>query len=93
MCKELPVIKIDRVVNKCFCQDSAASIKKKLKKAFCEPGNIADNGILSFCRYVIIPVVLRGEPFVIERAPENGGNVSFTAYEVLGPMLHFWSIF
>lgn len=30
--------------------DSAADIKKKLKKAFCEPGNIADNGVLSFCK-------------------------------------------
>merc|ERR1719183_905294 len=35
--------------------DTAASLKKKLKKAFCEPGNITDNGILSFCKYVIIP--------------------------------------
>jgi tyrosyl-tRNA synthetase len=30
--------------------DSAASLKKKLKKAFCEPGNIVDNGVLSFCK-------------------------------------------
>ena len=30
--------------------DSAASVKKKLKKAFCEPGNITDNGVLSFCK-------------------------------------------
>jgi tyrosyl-tRNA synthetase len=53
-----------------------------LKKAFCEPGNVTDNGILSFCRYVIIPVVLRGDPFIVERAPENGGNVEFNNYEV-----------
>merc|ERR1712002_317244 len=26
--------------------DSASSVKKKLKKAFCEPGNITDNGVL-----------------------------------------------
>ena len=39
--------------------DSPSVLKKKLKKAFCEPGNIADNGILSFCKYVIFPVVLR----------------------------------
>ena len=30
-------------------------IKKKLKKAFCEPGNIIDNGVLSFCKFVIFP--------------------------------------
>ena len=33
--------------------DSASSIKKKLKKAFCEPGNIKDNGVLSFCKVKI----------------------------------------
>jgi tyrosyl-tRNA synthetase len=35
--------------------DSAASLKKKLKKAFCEPGNIVDNGVLSFCKVSMIP--------------------------------------
>jgi tryptophanyl-tRNA synthetase len=35
--------------------DSAASLKKKLKKAFCEPGNIVDNGVLSFCKVRLLP--------------------------------------
>lgn len=38
--------------------DSPAQVKKKLKKAFCEPGNIEENGILSFCKHVLFP--LRG---------------------------------
>ena len=36
--------------------DSPAQLKKKLKKAFCEPGNIAENGILSFCKHVLFPL-------------------------------------
>jgi tyrosyl-tRNA synthetase len=36
--------------------DSAAQVKKKLKKAFCEPGNIKDNGVLSFVKYVLMPL-------------------------------------
>ena len=36
--------------------DSAAQVKKKLKKAFCEPGNITDNGVLSFCKHVLFPL-------------------------------------
>jgi len=63
--------------------DSAAGIKKKLKKAFCEPGNVADNGILSFCKYVIVPVALKGQPFVINRPEEWGGKIEFTTYEAL----------
>merc|ERR1712025_1254627 len=63
--------------------DSAASVKKKLKKAFCEPGNIADNGVLSFCKYVIFPVALKGQNFTINRAPDNGGDASYSNFEEL----------
>jgi tyrosyl-tRNA synthetase len=63
--------------------DSAANVKKKLKKAFCEPGNIADNGILSFCKYVIFPVVLKDEKFLIQRKPDFGGDITFAGYEDL----------
>lgn len=41
--------------------DTAADVKKKLKKAFCEPGNIADNGLLSFVKYVIFSLFKDGE--------------------------------
>jgi len=63
--------------------DSAAAVKKKLKKAFCEPGNIADNGVLSFCKFVIFPVALKGEKFKIERPEAHGGNVEFDDFESL----------
>jgi len=63
--------------------DSAGALKKKLKKAFCEPGNITDNGILSFCKYVIIPVALKGDAFVIQRNEDHGGNASYSSYEDL----------
>lgn len=63
--------------------DSAASVKKKLKKAFCEPGNVADNGVLSFCKYVIFPVALKGEQFLISRPEEHGGDLSFATFEKL----------
>merc|ERR1712098_143052 len=63
--------------------DSKESVKKKLKKAFCEPGNIADNGVLSFCKYVIFPVALKGQNFTINRAPDNGGDASFSNFEEL----------
>lgn len=41
--------------------DSPAQVKKKLKKAFCEPGNIADNGVLSFCKHVLFPLRTTGK--------------------------------
>ena len=63
--------------------DSAAAVKKKLKKAFCEPGNVADNGILAFCKYVIFPVALKGRKFTVERAEEFGGKVEYANYQEL----------
>ncbi|XP_014483838.1 PREDICTED: tyrosine--tRNA ligase, cytoplasmic [Dinoponera quadriceps] len=63
--------------------DNAAAVKKKLKKAFCEPGNITDNGILAFSKHVIFPLFKNGEVFNVPRSAEFGGNVSFIKYEDL----------
>ena len=41
--------------------DTEAQVKKKLKKAFCEPGNITDNGILAFTKSVLFPLLNEGE--------------------------------
>ncbi|RVE47957.1 hypothetical protein evm_007365 [Chilo suppressalis] len=63
--------------------DNPASVKKKLKRAFCEPGNITDNGVLSFIKYVIFPLMKPEETFKIIRAAEHGGNVEFTDFDSL----------
>ncbi|KAK0175782.1 hypothetical protein PV327_009504 [Microctonus hyperodae] len=63
--------------------DNAGAIKKKLKKAFCEPGNIVDNGILAFSKHVIYPLMKAGEKFLISRTAEFGGDATFEKYEDL----------
>lgn len=63
--------------------DSPANVKKKLKKAFCEPGNIVDNGLLSFVKYVLFSVFKEGEGFVVSRKPENGGDATYMTYQSL----------
>ncbi|XP_028452408.1 tyrosine--tRNA ligase, cytoplasmic isoform X1 [Perca flavescens] len=60
--------------------DSAGDVKKKLKKAFCEPGNIQNNGVLSFVKHVVFP--LHGE-FCVKRDPKWGGDKIYTAFEEL----------
>lgn len=65
--------------------DSASAVKKKVGKAFCEEGNIAENGVLSFAKFVIFPILElnAGEDFVVERNNENGGNLSFSTFQAL----------
>ena len=41
--------------------DTKDQVKKKLKKGFCEPGNIEKNGILAFCKSVIFPLLKNNE--------------------------------
>jgi tyrosyl-tRNA synthetase len=60
--------------------DSPANVKKKIKRAFCEPGNIQDNGLLSFVKHVLFPIY---NEFEIKRKPEFGGDQLFTKYEDL----------
>lgn len=63
--------------------DNPSNVKKKLKKAFCEPGNVSDNGILSFTKFVIFPMMKADETFKIVRSPEHGGEVTYSNYEEL----------
>lgn len=51
--------------------DNPAAVKKKLKKAFCEPGNITENGLLAFAQHVLFPLLKEDEgnyitsPFIL----------------------------
>ena len=47
--------------------DSSALVKKKIEKAFCEPGNIKKNWFLAFSKYVIFPLLNPGEGTLLIR--------------------------
>lgn len=61
--------------------DSPEDVKRKLKRAFCEPGNVEENGILAFAKHVLFS--LFDNQFEVCRKPENGGNHTYTNYEDL----------
>lgn len=62
--------------------DPPSAVKKKINKAFCEPGNVTNNGLLSFSEYVIFPYLGEKE-FEIKRKPEHGGDASYANFELL----------
>lgn len=60
--------------------DAPEVVKRKIKKGFCEEGNITENGILSFAKYVLFP--LNGK-LVIDRPEKFGGQLIYEDYQVL----------
>ncbi|SAM08842.1 hypothetical protein [Absidia glauca] len=66
--------------------DSPQIVKKKIKKAFCEEGNITDNGLLSFLKAVYFPLksLNNNTPeFVAIRPEQYGGNMVYHNYDDL----------
>jgi len=66
-----------------YIHDSEEEIKTKIKKAFCQEGDVQFNPILDIVRYIILPE--HGE-LNISRKPKFGGNVYITEYEQLEEM-------
>merc|ERR1719259_222722 len=65
------------VDSKIDLQDPPSQIKKKLKKAFCEEGNIENNGPLAFTKHVLFGV---SGTFQLTRPEEWGGNKLYDNY-------------
>ena len=62
--------------------DTENTLKKKLKAAFCESGNIAFNPVLSLAKLIVFPF-LEENHFTIRRTEENGGNIYFSNFSDL----------
>ncbi|WP_136715221.1 tyrosine--tRNA ligase [Halorientalis salina] len=64
--------------------DSPEEVEEKINGAYCPQGELEDNGVLEYMRYLVFPVLAEDdEPFVIERPEEYGGDISFDSYEEL----------
>ena len=76
-----------------FMTDTTDDIKRKINKAYCLEGDIKENPILEYCKYIIfesfdstllkLPQVSFPTEFVVERPEKWGGNLSFKTYEEL----------
>jgi len=64
--------------------DDEKTIQKKLNKAYCEIGNIENNGILPFAEMVIFPILKnKNKTFTINRPEKFGGDLNFNEYKDL----------
>jgi tyrosyl-tRNA synthetase len=63
-----------------FIHDTDDEIRSKLKKAWCEEGNINSNPLLEISKHVIFHEF---DEMSIERPEKFGGNITFSNYEQL----------
>ncbi len=63
-----------------FMTDTEEDIKRKMNKAFCPEGQIKDNPVMEYCKYIIFEKF----PVMEFKRPEKfGGNLSIGSYEEL----------
>jgi len=68
-----------------FMTDMTEDIKRKINKAYCLEGDIKENPILEYYKYIIFESFnrLKINEVKIERPEKFGGNISFKIYEEL----------
>ena len=61
--------------------DSPEAVTEKLNGAYCPMGEVEDNGVLEYVKYLVFPILdERGEDFVVERPEEYGGDLVYESY-------------
>jgi len=63
-----------------FMDDSEEDIKRKISKAYCPAGNVTENPVLEYCKYIIFE---KFKSIKIERPKKYGSNLEFKSYEEL----------
>jgi len=68
-----------------FMTDTFAEIQRKINKAYCPEGEVKDNPILEYAKYIIFESFtrLKISEFVVERPEEFGGTLAFKTYRQL----------
>ena len=55
-------------------------IFRKMKKAWCPEGEIRENPVLEYCKYIIFE---KQDSLLIERPEKWGGNLEYKSYQEL----------
>lgn len=61
--------------------DDPETVGEKIDGAYCPQGELEENGVLEYLDHLVFPILEEeGEPFVIERPEQYGGNVVYEEY-------------
>ena len=67
--------------NAIFMDDSQQEVKRKIKKAFCEPGKVDGNPILDWIKWIILPITKK--IIIPENSKWNTPEIIYNNYEDL----------
>ncbi|KAL0234343.1 hypothetical protein PCE1_001379 [Barthelona sp. PCE] len=62
-----------------FMDDDEATVNRKVRRAFCEIGNVTVNPVLDYMQHIIFPYFPDG--VMVERKERDGGDIFFSTYE------------
>lgn len=64
--------------------DDEETITEKINAAYCPAGDVEDNGVLEYLRYLVFPVLEeQNRSFVVERPEKYGGDLVYDGYEAI----------
>lgn len=63
-----------------FMTDTPKDIKRKISKAWCPEGEVQENPILEYCKYILFE---RFDTLTIQRPAKWGGNIEISSYTEL----------
>ncbi len=68
-----------------FMTDTKEDITRKINKAYCLEGDVTDNPVLEYCKYIIFESFdkLGMNHFVVERPEKWGGNIILNSFQDL----------
>lgn len=69
--------------NAIFMDDEHADIKRKIRKAFCEPGNIEKNPILEYFKYIVFKINNQVTITITNMETSEQSQKTFTDYNTL----------
>ena len=63
-----------------FMEDAPEDVKRKIKRAYCPPGQVEGNPCLDWIKHIVFP---KHGAWTVKRAPDNGGDAVYTSFEAL----------
>ncbi|HET7322763.1 MAG TPA: tyrosine--tRNA ligase [Halococcus sp.] len=64
--------------------DDPDTVREKLQGAYCPQGEVEDNGVLEYLRFLVFPILAeRDESFEVERPEQYGGDLRYESYDEL----------